>query len=49
MSQDDKILGHLQPQYNTAIDGVYSTLVVSLYGKIIGRLKPKYNTRIDGV
>ena len=40
---------HLQPQYNTPIKGVWSTLVVSIYGKIIGHLQPHYNSPIEGV
>ena len=31
MSQYGKILGHLQPKYNTSIDVVCSTLVVSTW------------------
>ena len=40
MSLYGKIIGHLQPEYNTPIEGVKSTLVVSPDGKIIGYLQP---------
>jgi hypothetical protein len=41
------IIGHLQIKYNTHIEGVCSTLLISSDGKIIGHLKPKYNNPID--
>ena len=49
MSPDGKIMGHFQPKNNTLIEGVCSTLVVSLDSKIIGHSQPKYNTPIEGV
>ena len=48
MSLDGKIVGHLQLKYNTPIDGIWSTLVVSPYDKIMGHLQPQYNTPIEG-
>ena len=39
MSQDGKIIVHLQPSNTTQIEGVWSTLVVSPDDKIIEHLQ----------